>query len=222
MATETNEDPAVTTTAGFGRRFGWLISLAVTLALVVLIRSFLVQSFYVPSGSMEPLITPGDRVLVNRLDTNPERGDVVVFDGTEVFGRIPVTPQSPGLIGSVVGGVGKVLGIDTGETDYVKRVIGVGGDRVACAKGVLSVNGQRVDEPYLPAGTASCQSDFDVKVPAEHLFMMGDNRANSADSRAHLGSPGGGMVPVGDVIGAVTWRYWPLDRLGNVPDGAVR
>lgn len=179
----------------------WLWVAALAALVLVLLRVFVVQSFSVPSGSMEPTIDPGDRLLVSRLDrSDVRRGDVVVFDGTRAFGPDPVS----------------------GTTDYVKRVIGMPGDRVVCcaAAGRLTVNGVALDEPYLYPGDRPSDLTFDIVVPAGRLWVMGDHRSASTDSRAYLGRPGGGGVPMGDVIGQVWVRYWPPDRLGSLVDGA--
>ena len=132
----------------------------------------------------------------------------------------PGRPE-PGPVEAVIFDWGGTLtpwhSIDLGEQDFLKRVAGVGGDRVSCTpKGGLVVNGSPVDEPWLAPGTTACDTPFDVKVPQGRLFVLGDNRSDSADSRSHLGDPGGGMVPVDDVVGHVSWRYWPIDRIGGL------
>ncbi|MFJ7151761.1 signal peptidase I [Streptomyces sp. NPDC100445] len=164
------------------------LGLFVCLAFLLLLNAFVIQPFQIPSGSMEQGLRIGDRVLVNKLayrfGAQPRRGDVVVFDGTGYFG----------------------------DADYVKRVVGVGGDHVVCCdqKGRLQVNGRPVDEKaFLYPGDAPSAVPFDVAVPAGRLFLLGDHRGDSSDSRDHLGSPGGGMIPVGDVIGRADWIVWP-------------
>jgi signal peptidase I len=185
-------------------RSRWWRLAAFVLAVVVLVlglRQFLVQSFSVPSGSMEPTIEPGDRLLVNRLVRGDglHRGDIVVFDGTTAF------PAS-GPDGT------------TAATDYVKRVIGLPGDHVVCCDATtrLVVNGVPLDEPYLWPGDRASTLTFDVTVPEGSMWVMGDHRSESGDSRSYLGRPGGGMVPLGDVIGQATVRYWPPGRLGSL------
>ncbi|MEU0335333.1 signal peptidase I [Streptomyces sp. NPDC006193] len=164
------------------------LTLFACLAFSLLLNAFVVQPFQIPSGSMEQSLRIGDRVLVNKLayrfGSQPRRGDVIVFDGTGYFG----------------------------DADYVKRVVGVGGDHVVCCdkKGRLEVNGRPVDETaFLHPGDSASGVPFDVVVPAGRLFVLGDHRSDSSDSRDHLGSPGGGMVPVGDVIGRADWIVWP-------------
>lgn len=166
------------------------MGLSATLLLMVSVRAWVFEAYLIPSPSMEQTLRIGDRVLVDKLayrfGGSPRRGDVIVFDGKDSF--------------STVGG-----------TDYVKRVIGVGGDRVTCCdpQGRISVNGRPIDETYLHPGNAPSLEPFDVVVPPRRLWVMGDHRADSADSRAHLGDPGGGTVPVGKVIGRAEWIAWP-------------
>ncbi|MFF3409887.1 signal peptidase I [Streptomyces sp. NPDC002742] len=169
---------------------GGRITLTVLICLVflLLVSRFVMQPFEIPSGSMESGLRIGDRVLVNKLayrfGSEPQRGDVVVFDGTGYFGN----------------------------ADYVKRVVGVGGDHVVCCdkEGRLEVNGRSVDEStFLYRGDSPSEVPFDIVVPERSLFLLGDHRSRSSDSRDHLGSPGGGMVPVGDVIGRADWIAWP-------------
>ncbi|KRE38648.1 hypothetical protein ASG73_05980 [Janibacter sp. Soil728] len=196
-----------------------LVEIAVAVLLVMLVRIFVMESFHVPSASMAPTIAAGDRVVVTKIGaSHVERGDVIVFDGTTTFAAADRTPfVSDGLIGTVLSGAASALSIDLGEQDFLKRVAGVGGDHVTCTPaGGLLVNDEAVAEPWLAPGTAACDTPFDVVVPQGRLFVLGDNRSDSADSRAHLGDPGGGMVQVDDVVGHVSWRYWPLDRIGGL------
>jgi signal peptidase I len=198
----------------------WLLVLAVALLVMALVRGFLVQSFYVPSGSMEPTIVPGDRILVNKLvdGSSLQRGDVVVFDGTTTFAAAERKPhEDKGIIGRVLAGAASLLGVQLGEEDFVKRVIGLPGDHVVCCApdGRLEVNGTPVSEPYLQPGDKPSELTFDISVPAGRLWVMGDHRGDSADSRSHLGDPGGGTVSVDDVVGRTVARYWPLNRVGG-------
>jgi len=167
---------------------------------------------------MEPLLHTGDRILVARTGFQAEplgRGDVVVFDGRGSF-----APLNSGN-GPVVDGLaeaGRWLGLAGSDTTYVKRVIGLPGDRVVCcdAGGKLTVNGQQVAEPYLYPGDTPSEVKFAVEVPAGRLWLMGDHRSLSADSRSLLGAPGGGMVPLERVIGRPVQILWPLDRFAAV------
>jgi signal peptidase I len=204
-------------TRGFSAR-RLVVTLVLAGVIVGLVRVFLIQTFVIPSGSMEPGLQVGDRVVVSRLDYrfgSVQRGDVVVFDGDGVF----ADAEPPGSLLARVGrGVARAFGNPVGETDFVKRVIGVAGDHVVCcdSRGRITVNGRALDEPYVYPGDAPSETPFDVTVPAGKLWMMGDHRSSSADSRDHLGDPGGGMVPVDSVVGRVVAVWWPWDRATGV------
>lgn len=166
---------------------------------------------------MAPTLRVGDRVLVNKLayrfGDGPERGDVVVFDGRGSF--LPGDASDPGVLSGLLRRFGSALGLsDPSATEYVKRVVGVGGDRVRCCdeRGRLVVNGEPLTEPYLHPGDAPSDVRFDIRVPEGRLWVMGDHRSDSSDSRAHLGQPGGGTVPLDRVIGCADWIGWPPDR----------
>jgi signal peptidase I len=208
-----------------GRRQGSLLRdlpvlVLIAVALTLVVRLLVVQAFYIPSGSMEPTLSVGDRVLVSKLayvGRAVERGDVVVFDGGGTFA--PETPGAArsGLLGRLATAVGGFLGVAPSERDFVKRVVGVGGDRVVCcdASGRLTVNGAALAEPYVKAGDAASNVRFDVLVPPRRLWLLGDHRSDSADSRAHLGDPGGGTVPVERVVGKVVLTFWPVGHAGH-------
>jgi signal peptidase I len=205
----------------FVRLGGGVAALVVALVLVSL---FVARPFAIPSGSMEPTLRPGDRVLVNELayafGGRPQRGDVIVFDGRGSF--VPVDDPSTSETTRLLRGAAAALGLtDPLPTDYVKRVVGVGGDRVRCCdeRGRIEVNGEPLREPYLYPGDGASSVPFDVVVPQGRLWVMGDHRSDSADSRAHLGDPGGGMVPLDRVVGRVELVSWPPDRW-HVLEGA--
>jgi signal peptidase I len=186
---------------------------------MMLVRGLLVESFYIPSASMEPTLMPGDRILVNKIGgaSSLQRGDLVVFDGTHTFADRAVGPgsnQSSAVV-RIMGSIASTLSIHLNESDYVKRVVGLPGDHVVCcdARGLLSVNDVSVEEPYLYPGDKPSKLTFDVTVPAERIWLMGDHRSDSADSRAHLGDPGGGMVRLDEVIGRAALVYWPPSRV---------
>ena len=205
-------------------RHRWLVVVGAGLVLMLMVRGFLVQSFYIPSGSMEPTLEPGDRLLVNKIGvaSSLQRGELVVFDGTRTFAdRAPGTGSDQGstlgeTVGRTLGAMASMLSIETNESDYVKRVVGLPGDHVVCcdAGGLLTVNNVAVKESYLYPGDKPSDLTFDVTVPVERIWVMGDHRSDSADSRAHLGDPGGGMVRLDDVIGRAALIFWPPSRAG--------
>jgi signal peptidase I len=191
---------------------------------LLLISAFIAQPFLIPSASMTPTLAVGDRILVNklayRIGNSPGRGDVVVFDGRGSF------MDEEGTGGNPVAGLLREAGAAAGlvkpaETDYVKRVIGVGGDRVRCCdkRGRIEVNGVPLDEDYLHDGDDPSAVPFDIEVPQGRLWVMGDHRSDSSDSRDHLGDAGGGTVPVERVIGRADGIAWPTDRWGTVHGG---
>ena len=199
------------------------LTLVVALSVVLILTTFVGKPFSIPSGSMENTLQVGDRVLVNKVTyrLRPiQRGDVVVFDGTDSFVPASDIPQRNPLAGALAW-LGQSVGVMTPDgTDFVKRVIGVAGDHVVCcdATGHVTVNGvPLVENSYIYSGDDPSDMAFDVIVPEGALWLMGDHRSNSADSRYHLGDPGGGMVPVNRVIGRVMNVLWPPNRWQNIP-----
>ncbi|MEU6168388.1 signal peptidase I [Streptomyces tanashiensis] len=190
-------------------------------AFLLLLSHFVIQPFLIPSRSMEPTLQVGDRILVNKLayrfGSEPARGDVVVFDGTGSFVR--EQPQGNPVTGLLHDGAAALGLAEPDETDFVKRVVGVGGDRVVCCDkdGRLTVNGVPVEERYVMLGDRPSAVPFDIVVPQDRLWVMGDHRSQSSDSRDHLGNPGGGMVPVDRVVGRADWIAWPFGRWSTVP-----
>jgi signal peptidase I len=206
-----------------------LVIFVVALLVSFLIKTFLVRSFFIPSSSMEQTLQIDDRILVNELVPNLvdiERGDVVVF--RDPGGWLPPTAkvEQPPLI-AAVDFVLSAVGLSASDSDdhLIKRVIGLPGDRVVCcnALGQMTVNGVPLNEPYvtLPAGVTNVSKDaFDVTVPANSLWVMGDNRYNSKDSRYNREQPGNGFVPVDNVVGRAFVISWPSahwEWLDNYP-----
>jgi signal peptidase I len=195
----------------------------IALLLALLIKTFLVQAFYIPSESMQDTLQPGDRVLVSKLTyrfRDIQRGDIVVFNGVDSFAPEITVAQPTNPVGKAVQWVAGALGLPTvNEKDFIKRVIGIPGDRVRCcdAKGHILVNGQALEEPYLYPGDAPSLTTFDVVVPPGKLWVMGDHRSDSKDSRSYLGDPGGGFVPEDHVVGRAFAVVWPPSRFGLLP-----
>jgi signal peptidase I len=198
-----------------------VVVLAMALALSLVIKTFLVQAFYIPSQSMENTLLVGDRVVVSKLTPGPfslHRGDVVVFkDPGNWLEAVP--PDDAGPVKRVVRDVLMFVGLlpsDSGQ-HLIKRVIGLPGDTVACcdAQGQVSVNQVPITEPYLFPGDVPSTKTFSVTVPAGRLWVMGDHRSVSQDSRYH----DDGFVPIGDVVGKAFVVVWPLSRAGGITTG---
>ncbi len=200
------------------------VVLGMALLLSLLIKTFLVQAFFIPSPSMENTLLVGDRVLVSKLSPGVldlSRGDIVVFkDPGGWLSAEQIEPDRGQGVGATVRRTLSFVGLlpqDSGE-HLIKRVVGVGGDRVVCCdkNQRVTVNGTPIDEtPYLAPGARPSAKPFDVTVPRGYLWVMGDNRPVSADSRAH-GDLNKGMVPVGDVVGKAFVVVWPFDRAGGL------
>ncbi|MGW4055546.1 signal peptidase I [Streptomyces sp. NPDC004779] len=196
---------------------------AVALVLAFLIKTFLVQAFLIPSGSMQNTLQEDDRVLVDKLTpwfgSESDRGEVVVFrDPADWLAGHEMKP--PTTTQKVLGFVGLMPA--AGEQHLIKRVIGVAGDTVECqGTGPVKLNGRPLDEPYVFEGNTPCSSDaggqFKVTVPAGHLWVMGDHRQHSQDSRYHQNDGQGGMVPLTDVVGRAIVVAWPVPHWSTLP-----
>lgn len=203
-----------------------LVILLVAFLVSFLLKTFLVRSFYIPSVSMEQTLQVNDRILVNQLVPDVvgvQRGDIVVFKDPGGW-LLPRSSNPPQGFEKVLQAVG--LAADTSHEYVVKRVIGVGGDRVQCcdAQGRVQVNGVSLDEPYIviPEGeTRASAIDFDVTVPEGSVWVMGDNRYQSKDSRYNQDQPGKGFVPESEIVGRAFVLNWPLSRFQwlGTPDG---
>jgi signal peptidase I len=195
-----------------------VIVVGTALVLSLLIKTFLVQAFYIPSESMEPTLVRGDRVLVSQLTPGPfdlKRGDVVVFK--DPGGWLDPTPAPErGPVASAVVKALTFVGVlpqDAGE-HLIKRIIGLPGDHVECcdSEGRVMVNGTAIDEPYIAPGSVPSERTFDVVVPQGRIWVMGDNRQNSRDSRWHMDLAGQGTVSEDQVVGRAFVSIWPVDR----------
>ena len=204
-------------------RRGWLSTIIVVLVVIALsafIKTHIIQTFEIPSGSMEDTLQTGDQVAVRMYDAhNIHRGDVVVF--SDPGGWLNDAKDPTGLQGLVRNGLilTGLLPKNSGH-HLIKRVIGVAGDRVtADGSGALSVNGVSLDETYIKQGSAPSSVPFDVVVPEGCIWVMGDNRSNSSDSRFHQDDPHGGAVPVQDVVGVATVVAWPVSHWESLDEG---
>lgn len=171
----------------------WIVIIAGALIVALVVRTFVVQPFFIPSASMEPQLMVGDRVLVNKLSYrlhDVHRGDIVVFERPKCDGGEPAIK------------------------DLIKRVVGLPGERVEGRNGAVYINGQKLNEPYLPA-TATTSDFGPVEVPAHHLWVMGDNRQNSKDSR-FLCNNGPTFIDEGEVVGRAFVRVWPPADMGGL------
>jgi signal peptidase I len=203
------------------------VLIVVALAIALLIKTFVVQAFFIPSSSMEDTLLIGDKVLVNKVVyhlRSIKAGDVIVFDGAGSWN--PVPPAQPPSSDPIVRlyhatlvplfhSIGGLFGTAPGQTDYIKRVIGVPGDHVACcnAQGRVTVNGVALHEKsYLYPGAQPSEIRFSVTVPPGRLWVMGDNRLVSDDSRLHRDDPGNGTIPENEVIGRAFMIVWPPSR----------
>ena len=202
------------------------VLLLVAFVLALLVKTFLVQAFFIPSGSMEQTLhgcpgCTGDRVLVNKVPYwfgEPEPGDIVVFRGPDSWSpEVDIEEPTNWLTGALTW-LGRTVGVaPPSEDDYIKRVIAVGGQTVQCcdAEGRVTVDGEPLDEPYIFEDNPMESRSFPaVTVPEDRLWVMGDHRSASADSKVHMGDEYSGTVGVDDVIGKAAVIVWPLNRFG--------
>jgi signal peptidase I len=199
------------------------ILIVVALVVSLFIKSFLVQFFYIPSGSMENTLQVQDRVAVNKvpfISDNIKRGDIVVFRDPNNWLPENLENSSNSLTSKAKSLLVTVGVLPNPAKQYlVKRVVGVAGDRVVCCgdSGKLSINGVEVSEPYIYGGDAPSDMKFDVTVPEGKLWVMGDHRGASADSRYHQDDINSGFVPLKTVSGRVVAVIWPFKNLTYVP-----
>ncbi len=212
----------------FGLLRETVLVVGIALILSLVIKTFLVQAFYIPSGSMENTLLRGDKVIVSKLTPGPfdlKRGDIVVFKDPGGW-LDPTVPTQRSKIGGALHDGLTFIGLLPNDADdhLIKRVIGLPGDHVVCCntKGQLTVNGVAITEPYIYPGNAPSDKDFNITVPAGKIWVMGDHREISRDSR--FNDPGGtgrdGSVPIDLVVGRAVVIVWPLSRAGwlSVPN----
>lgn len=198
------------------------ILIIVALAVSIVIKTFLVQFFFIPSGSMENTLQINDRVAVNKvpfIGKSIKRGDVVVFRDPDNWLPEPYLGDQNKYLAMVKDAFVTVGILPNPTKQYlVKRVIGVAGDKVeCCSKGKkLMINGAEIDEPYIFAGNTASDTNFNVTVPAGKIWVMGDHRGASADSRFHQDDINNGMVPTSKITGKVVGIIWPIKNLGIV------
>ncbi len=191
------------------------------LALTILLKAFVVQVFSIPTGSMENTLLPGDRILVSKIVYRFRpiaRGDIVVFSGSGSWDPVAQAPSNP--LARIWDDAVNLVGIAGPQTDYVKRVIGIPGDHVVCcnASGQVTVNGVPLSESsYIYPGAAPSEVRFNITVPAGRLWVMGDDRGDSDDSRYRMADPGNGTIPESAVVGRAFLIIWPLSRVSDLP-----
>jgi signal peptidase I len=208
------------------------ILIVVALAIALVIKTFVVQPFFIPSSSMEDTLMVGDKVLVNKLVYHfraIHRGDIVVFDGNGSWNPMPPPAKASSdpivraydvTLGPLFRSIGGLFGTPTDQTDFIKRVIGLPGDHVACcnAQGLVTVNGVPLHESsYLYPGAAPSKIQFSITVPPGRLWVMGDNRQVSDDSRMRPYDPGHGTIPENMVIGRAFMIVWPPSQWRILP-----
>jgi len=200
------------------REFPILVIVALAVSLVI--KTFLVQFFYIPSGSMENTLQINDRVAVNKvpfLSQSIHRGDVVVFRDPANWLPEPYAQSQNSIIEKVKEGFVLVGILPNPAKQYlVKRVIGVAGDDIVAKDGVITINGKTTSEPYIFAGNKPSEMDFNVTVPSGKVWVMGDHRGASADSRYHQDDVNNGFVPVSKITGRAFAVIWPVKNFGII------
>lgn len=211
---------------------------AAAIIVLAFVQAFVVKAYQIPSASMEQTLLTGDRILVNRLDSHVERGDVIVFEHGDTWESARRSPSESPVV-NVIRVIGSVVGLGPSTRAYtVKRIVATGGEKVACCDDVgnLTVDGVSLEEDYLGSnlpftpGEVDCSSEqrsfrcfSEITVPAGSLLMLGDNRSNSADSvvgcRGSTDADGcARFVREDQVVGPVVARFWPPSQIGRISD----
>jgi signal peptidase I len=189
------------------RLFELPILAALAIVVAVVIKTFVAQAFFIPSVSMVPQLQVDDRVVVSKLAYrlhSPRRGDIIVFNAPPQEQQ--PQPTSHNIVVRIFRSVAEGVGVVQDRTEFIKRVIGLPGETIEGRDGRVYVNGQALQEPYLPVGTVT-SAFAPVTVPSRQVWVMGDNRGNSNDSRFF------GPIPFSQVVGRTIWRVWPLGHL---------
>lgn len=201
-----------------------MVTMVVALVIAVLVKTFLIQPFYIPSASMNPTLREDDKILVSKLSPGVfdlQRGDVIVFEDPDdwIPGDATEDPTPQVRVMMLLSLVG--LAPDPSQDHLVKRLIGVPGDHVVCEEegAALEVDGVVLEEPYINPQTAACQAAFDVTVPEGKVWVMGDNRYASADSAWHETHGDGGFVDESDITGRAEVIFWPIRNWDRLDDG---
>ncbi|GGB19830.1 signal peptidase I [Flexivirga endophytica] len=218
---EDSQPPRSKSRWAFARELTVIVVIALVLSFLV--KTFLAQPFYIPSASMESTLDIGDRIIVSKFTPQHSplhRGDIIVFEDPKSWGS---QPSHPSALKRVVKDSLVFVGILPGGGDHVvKRIIGMPGDHVKCCTkgGKLTVNGVPITEPYINKGSVPSTMPFNITVPKDKVWVMGDNRNDSADSRLHDGTSNGklGSVPMADVTGQVVAIAWPISRIHALKD----
>jgi signal peptidase I len=196
------------------------------LVVSIIVKTFFIHFFFIPSGSMENTLQVGDRIAVNKLGSffgEAKRGEVVVFRDPAGWLGTPSESNDSKIVQTIKSGL-VAVGVlpDPAKQYLIKRIIGVGGDTVTCCdkKGYLTVNGVSVSEPYIFTGDKPSDTDFKVTVPKGFVWVMGDHRGASADSRFHTDDIHKGMVPLSSIVGRATVVVWPLNNINFLSTGS--
>lgn len=201
-----------------------LVTMVVAVVIAVLVKTFLIQPFYIPSASMNPTLLQDDKILVSKLSPGVlplERGDIIVFEDPAdwIPGDATENPTLRVRVMMLLSTIG--LAPDPSQDHLVKRLIGMPGDHVVCAEegARLQVNGKEISESYINQDTAACQGAFDVTVPAGKVWVMGDNRFASADSAWHHIHGEEAFVDIDDITGKAVVIFWPAGRWSGLGGG---